>query len=97
MPQALRAAFNLPASADVDEARDRWQDAHLNTDQRDFNMVDMKFKEEVNQVNNNINKVQTSPRWRWLSITSSIMYYIFMLLLFTGVHASGSPPLFPGE
>ncbi|XP_056626087.1 DNA-directed RNA polymerase I subunit RPA1 [Triplophysa dalaica] len=55
--KALRAAFNLPESAPVDEARERWQDAHLNTDQRDFNMVDLKFKEEVNQVNNNINKV----------------------------------------
>lgn len=55
--KALQMAFNLPASADVDEARERWQDAHLNTDQRDFNMVDLKFKEEVNQVNNNINKV----------------------------------------
>lgn len=61
LSQALRAAFNLPESAPVDEARERWQDAHLNTDQRDFNMVDLKFKEEVNQVNNNINKVQTSP------------------------------------
>lgn len=55
--QALRAAFNLPATADESEGRDRWQDAHLNIDQRDFNMVDLKFKEEVNQVNNNINKV----------------------------------------
>uniref|UniRef100_A0A672TEL7 DNA-directed RNA polymerase subunit n=1 Tax=Sinocyclocheilus grahami TaxID=75366 RepID=A0A672TEL7_SINGR len=55
--QALQAAFNLPAAAGVTEARERWQDAHLNTDQRDFNMVDLKFKEEVNQVNNNINKV----------------------------------------
>ncbi|KAG1935581.1 DNA-directed RNA polymerase I subunit RPA1 [Pimephales promelas] len=55
--KALRAAFNLPASAGDAEARERWQDAHLNTDQRDFNMVDLKFKEEVNQVNNNINKV----------------------------------------
>lgn len=55
--QALQAAFNLPAAAGDTEARERWQDAHLNTDQRDFNMVDLKFKEEVNQVNNNINKV----------------------------------------
>uniref|UniRef100_A0A672TD66 DNA-directed RNA polymerase subunit n=1 Tax=Sinocyclocheilus grahami TaxID=75366 RepID=A0A672TD66_SINGR len=55
--KALQAAFNLPAAAGVTEARERWQDAHLNTDQRDFNMVDLKFKEEVNQVNNNINKV----------------------------------------
>ncbi|XP_073676380.1 DNA-directed RNA polymerase I subunit RPA1 [Garra rufa] len=55
--KALQAAFNLPADAEETEARERWQDAHLNTDQRDFNMVDLKFKEEVNQVNNNINKV----------------------------------------
>ncbi|XP_051716856.1 LOW QUALITY PROTEIN: DNA-directed RNA polymerase I subunit RPA1 [Ctenopharyngodon idella] len=55
--KALQAAFNLPASAGDAEARERWQDAHLNSDQRDFNMVDLKFKEEVNQVNNNINKV----------------------------------------
>ncbi|XP_073710148.1 DNA-directed RNA polymerase I subunit RPA1 [Misgurnus anguillicaudatus] len=55
--KALKAAFNLSASAAEDEARERWQDAHLNPDQRDFNMVDLKFKEEANQVNNNINKV----------------------------------------
>ncbi|XP_067312869.1 DNA-directed RNA polymerase I subunit RPA1 [Pseudorasbora parva] len=55
--KALQAAFNLPASAGDAEARERWQDAHLNSDPRDFNMVDLKFKEEVNQVNNNINKV----------------------------------------
>lgn len=55
--QALGAAFNLPAAAAESEGRDLWQNAHLNIDQRDFNMVDLKFKEEVNQVNNNINKV----------------------------------------
>ncbi|XP_053486245.1 DNA-directed RNA polymerase I subunit RPA1 [Ictalurus furcatus] len=55
--KALRAAFNLPAAAAENEGRDLWQNAHLNIDQRDFNMVDLKFKEEVNQVNNNINKV----------------------------------------
>uniref|UniRef100_A0A3B4CPH0 DNA-directed RNA polymerase subunit n=1 Tax=Pygocentrus nattereri TaxID=42514 RepID=A0A3B4CPH0_PYGNA len=55
--KALRAAFNLPATAEESEGRDLWQDAHLNKDQRDFNMVDLKFKEEVNQVNNEINKV----------------------------------------
>lgn len=55
--QALRAAFNLRAAAAENEGRDLWQNAHLNVDQRDFNMVDLKFKEEVNQVNNNINKV----------------------------------------
>lgn len=57
--QALGAAFNLPAAAAENEGRDLWQNAHLNIDQRDFNMVDLKFKEEVNQVNNNINKVLT--------------------------------------
>ncbi|KAL1261396.1 hypothetical protein QQF64_006661 [Cirrhinus molitorella] len=55
--KALRAAFNLPATAEDTAAREHWQDSHLNIDQRDFNMVDLKFKEEVNQVNNNINKV----------------------------------------
>ncbi|XP_052010608.1 DNA-directed RNA polymerase I subunit RPA1 [Xyrauchen texanus] len=55
--KALKAAFNLPSATGENEARERWQDAHLNTDQRDFNMVDLKFKEEVNQVNNSINKV----------------------------------------
>nr|XP_023655802.1 DNA-directed RNA polymerase I subunit RPA1 [Paramormyrops kingsleyae] len=55
--KALQAAFSLPASAEVSEARSRWQDAHLSTDQRDQHMVDLKFKEEVNLVNNNINKV----------------------------------------
>uniref|UniRef100_A0A5F8HDH2 DNA-directed RNA polymerase subunit n=1 Tax=Monodelphis domestica TaxID=13616 RepID=A0A5F8HDH2_MONDO len=33
-----------------------WQDAHLSKDQRDFNMVDLKFKEEVNHYSNEINK-----------------------------------------
>ncbi|XP_062856932.1 DNA-directed RNA polymerase I subunit RPA1 [Trichomycterus rosablanca] len=55
--KALGAAFNLPAAAGESEGRDLWQNAHLNVDQRDYNMVDLKFKEEVNQVNNNINKV----------------------------------------
>lgn len=55
--QALGAVFNLPHDAAENEGRDLWQNAHVNIDQRDFNMVDLKFKEEVNQVNNNINKV----------------------------------------
>ncbi|MBN3305594.1 RPA1 polymerase, partial [Amia calva] len=55
--KAVQAAFNLPETASEDEARDKWQDAHLNPDQRDFNMVDLKFKEQVNLVNNEINKV----------------------------------------
>ncbi|XP_021439203.1 DNA-directed RNA polymerase I subunit RPA1 [Oncorhynchus mykiss] len=55
--KALQAAFNLPDTVDESEARGRWQDAHLNPDQRDFNMVDLKFKEVANQVNNDINKV----------------------------------------
>ncbi|XP_069571829.1 DNA-directed RNA polymerase I subunit RPA1 [Brachyistius frenatus] len=53
----LRAAFNLPSNADQAEARGRWQDAHLDPDQRDFSMADHKFKEVANQVNNDINKV----------------------------------------
>ncbi|XP_068131545.1 DNA-directed RNA polymerase I subunit RPA1 [Hyperolius riggenbachi] len=54
---AVRAAFNLSQMASDEEARGKWQDAHLNKDQRDFNMVDLKYKEEVNQFNNDINKV----------------------------------------
>uniref|UniRef100_A0A4W5KQ13 DNA-directed RNA polymerase subunit n=1 Tax=Hucho hucho TaxID=62062 RepID=A0A4W5KQ13_9TELE len=55
--KALQAAFNLPDTVEESEARGRWQDAHLSPDQRDFNMVDLKFKEVANQVNNDINKV----------------------------------------
>ncbi|KAM9850131.1 DNA-directed RNA polymerase I subunit RPA1 [Aulostomus maculatus] len=55
--KALQAAFNLPANVDHAEAQSRWQDAHLNPDQRDFSMADHKFKEVANQVNNHINKV----------------------------------------
>ncbi|KAM4622215.1 DNA-directed RNA polymerase I subunit RPA1 [Polymixia lowei] len=55
--KALQAAFNLPSNVDQAEAQSRWQDTHLNPDQRDFNMTDMKFKEVANQVNNDINKV----------------------------------------
>lgn len=55
--KALQAAFNLPANVDQAEAQGRWQDAHLNPDQRDFTLADHKFKEVANQVNNDINKV----------------------------------------
>uniref|UniRef100_A0A2I4CXF0 DNA-directed RNA polymerase subunit n=1 Tax=Austrofundulus limnaeus TaxID=52670 RepID=A0A2I4CXF0_AUSLI len=55
--KALQAAFNLQPDVDPAEARSRWQDAHLNPDQRDFSMADHKFKEVANQVNNEINKV----------------------------------------
>ncbi|XP_071384604.1 DNA-directed RNA polymerase I subunit RPA1 [Centroberyx affinis] len=55
--KALQAAFNLPSNVDQAEAQSRWQDAHLNPDQRDFNLADLKFKEVANQVNNDINKV----------------------------------------
>ncbi|KAM7000703.1 DNA-directed RNA polymerase I subunit RPA1 isoform 2-T2 [Tautogolabrus adspersus] len=55
--KALQAAFNLPPNVDQAEARSRWQDAHLNPDQKDFSMADHKFKEVANQVNNDINKV----------------------------------------
>ena len=40
-----------------DEVQGKWQDAHLSKDQRDFNMIDLKFKEEVNHYSNEINKV----------------------------------------
>lgn len=53
----MRAAFNLSEMASDEEAKGKWEDAHLNKDQRDFNMVDLKFKEEVNQFSNEINKV----------------------------------------
>ncbi|XP_058505753.1 DNA-directed RNA polymerase I subunit RPA1 [Solea solea] len=55
--KALQAAFNLPSNVDQTEAQSRWQDAHLDPDQRDFIMADHKFKEVANQVNNDINKV----------------------------------------
>nr|AAC99959.1 DNA-directed RNA polymerase I, largest subunit [Homo sapiens] len=55
-PQAVRAALNLPEAASYDEVRGKWQDAHLGKDQRDFNMIDLKFKEEVNHYSNEINK-----------------------------------------
>lgn len=55
--KALQAAFNLPQNVDHAEARSRWQDAHLNPDQRDFSVADHKFKEVANQINNDINKV----------------------------------------
>lgn len=68
--QAVRAALNLPETASCEEVQGKWQDAHLCKDQRDFNMVDMKFKEEVNNYNNEVNKVSieasvhTSLVWR---------------------------------
>ncbi|KAM9375680.1 DNA-directed RNA polymerase I subunit RPA1 [Pholidichthys leucotaenia] len=55
--KTLQAAFNLPSSVDQAEAQSRWQDAHLNPDQRDFITVDQKFKEVANKVNDDINKV----------------------------------------
>lgn len=55
-PRAVRSALNLPEAAPYDEVRGRWQDAHLGQDQRDFNMIDLKFKEEVNHYSNEINK-----------------------------------------
>uniref|UniRef100_U3DUQ3 DNA-directed RNA polymerase subunit n=1 Tax=Callithrix jacchus TaxID=9483 RepID=U3DUQ3_CALJA len=54
--RAVRAALNLPEAASYDEVREKWQDAHLGKDQRDFNMIDLKFKEEVNHYSNEINK-----------------------------------------
>ncbi|XP_038608300.1 DNA-directed RNA polymerase I subunit RPA1 isoform X1 [Tachyglossus aculeatus] len=54
--RAVRAAFNLPETASQEEVQGRWQDAHLSQDQKDFNMVDLKFKEEVNHYSNEINK-----------------------------------------
>lgn len=55
--KAIRNAFNLPESASCEEAQDKWQNAHLSKDPRDMNVVDLKFKEEVNQYNNQINRV----------------------------------------
>ncbi|XP_045139829.1 DNA-directed RNA polymerase I subunit RPA1 [Echinops telfairi] len=54
--RAVRAALNLPDAASCEDIRGKWQDAHLGKDQRDFNMVDLKFKEEVNHYSNEINK-----------------------------------------
>lgn len=47
----------MPETASSEEIQGKWQDAHLCKDQRDFNMVDLKFKEEVNNYNNEVNKV----------------------------------------
>ncbi|NXI46308.1 RPA1 polymerase, partial [Galbula dea] len=55
--EAVRVALNLPETASHEEIQGKWQDAHLCKDQRDFNMVDLKFKEEVNNYNNEVNKV----------------------------------------
>ncbi|XP_068535714.1 DNA-directed RNA polymerase I subunit RPA1 [Anas acuta] len=55
--EAVRAALNLPEATSCEEVQGKWQDAHLCKDQRDFNMVDLKFKEEVNNYNNEVNKV----------------------------------------
>ncbi|XP_003799250.1 DNA-directed RNA polymerase I subunit RPA1 isoform X1 [Otolemur garnettii] len=55
-PRAVRAALNLPEATSCDEVQEKWQDAHLGKDQRDFNMIDLKFKEEVNHYSNEINK-----------------------------------------
>ncbi|OWK62441.1 DNA-directed RNA polymerase I subunit RPA1 [Lonchura striata] len=55
--EVVRAALNLPETASCEEVQGKWQDAHLCKDQRDFNMVDMKFKEAVNNYNNEVNKV----------------------------------------
>uniref|UniRef100_F7GAY7 DNA-directed RNA polymerase subunit n=1 Tax=Monodelphis domestica TaxID=13616 RepID=F7GAY7_MONDO len=54
--RAIKAAFGLPDATTPEDAQTRWQDAHLSKDQRDFNMVDLKFKEEVNHYSNEINK-----------------------------------------
>ncbi|KAM5228128.1 DNA-directed RNA polymerase I subunit RPA1 isoform 2-T2 [Ctenodactylus gundi] len=54
--RAVRAALNLPDAASSDDVQGKWQDAHLGKDQRDFNMIDLKFKEEVNHYSNEINK-----------------------------------------
>ncbi|XP_006028713.1 DNA-directed RNA polymerase I subunit RPA1 [Alligator sinensis] len=55
--KAVRAAFNLPETTSCEEVQGKWQDAHLCKDQRDFNVVDLKFKEEVNNYSNEVNKV----------------------------------------
>ncbi|NXU55669.1 RPA1 polymerase, partial [Turnix velox] len=55
--EAVRTALNLPETVSCEDVQGKWQDAHLCKDQRDFNMVDMKFKEEVNSYSNEINKI----------------------------------------
>uniref|UniRef100_A0A8C3Q0Y6 DNA-directed RNA polymerase subunit n=1 Tax=Chrysolophus pictus TaxID=9089 RepID=A0A8C3Q0Y6_CHRPC len=55
--EVVRAALNLPETASCEDVQGKWQDAHLCKDQRDFNIVDLKFKEEVNNYNNEVNKV----------------------------------------
>ncbi|XP_043571909.1 DNA-directed RNA polymerase I subunit RPA1 [Chiloscyllium plagiosum] len=61
--KAVRKAFNLPESASCDEVQDKWQNAHLSKDPKDINVVDLKYKEEVNLYNNQINK-SSSPKRR---------------------------------
>lgn len=79
--KALQEAFNLPPDVEEEEARSRWQDAHLDPDQRDFSLADHKFKEVANQINNDINKVT------WL--TPSISQSVNQSLLFEQVERLG--------
>ncbi|XP_048373560.1 DNA-directed RNA polymerase I subunit RPA1 [Sphaerodactylus townsendi] len=55
--KTIKAAFNLLETSTCEQAKGKWQDAHLDKDRRNFNVVDLKFKEEVNRYNNEINKV----------------------------------------
>ncbi|KAL8175799.1 UNVERIFIED_CONTAM: hypothetical protein K2H54_008324 [Gekko kuhli] len=55
--KAIKAAFNLPETSSCEQALGKWQDAHLCRDQKNFNVVDLRFKEEVNHHSNEINKV----------------------------------------
>lgn len=87
VPQALQAAFNLQPDVDPAEARSRWQDAHLNPDQRDFSTADHKFKEVANQVNNEINKViqHCWCQFSWATNLTSSVSLLFVVSLLVRV------------
>lgn len=70
--QAIKAAFNLPETSSCEQAQGKWQDAHLCKDQRNFHVVDLKFKEEVNHYSNEINKVSIK---KWEAVLMACFTY----------------------
>lgn len=62
-------------------------------------MVDLKFKEEVNQVNNNINKVlvkgfffplNATGRFKMLALHIFLLFFYFDYFLMFSVHSGGT-------
>lgn len=70
--------------ASCDEVRGKWQDAHLGKDQRDFNMIDLKFKEEVNHYSNEINKVSPAVCALTTTILNADVLKNYILILALG-------------